>query len=176
MIRVLTRIISGIHQNPNSGIDSNDVRVYTVIVETRNEKDPENRTTTMTTATTRKADIHVNRAPKGGAISPVNGRFYLGGQFMPMVAAEKAEKAETVNKPAPMVGSVRQVAWANRLRSEALVALDAEIHVRRLFIAGPVRSQADDARKAIKPFLVARHTLMTERSAASVIDRRADLA
>jgi hypothetical protein len=126
----------------------------------------------MNTATTRKADINANRAPKGGAISPVNGQFYAGGQFMPMVAAEKVE---TIDKPAPMVGSTRQVAWANRLRREALAVLEDEINVRRLFIAGPFKGQAADARQSIRPYLIARHRLMTERSAASVIDRRAEL-
>jgi hypothetical protein len=112
---------------------------------------------------------NINRAPRGGAISEVNGLFYLGGQFMPMVPAEKVW---FLSKPAPLVGSVGQTAWAERLRREALVRLEDEIHVRRLFIAGPVKWQADDARKALKPFLFARHNLMTERSAASVIERR----
>lgn len=39
----------------------------------------------MTTTTTTTGRI-LNRAPKGGEISPVNGRFYKGGQFMPTVA------------------------------------------------------------------------------------------
>jgi hypothetical protein len=117
--------------------------------------------------TTRKADINVNRAPKGGAISPVNGQFYLGGQFMPMVAAEKVE---TINKPIPLVGSSRQVAWANRLRREALAVLEEEINIRRLFLAGPFKNQSDDARQSIKPYLIARHNLMTERSASVIID------
>ena len=40
------------------------------------------------TSTTRQTDRLINRAPKGGAISPINGRFYKGGQFMPMAGAE----------------------------------------------------------------------------------------
>lgn len=45
------------------------------------------------TNTNAKTDRYDNRAPKGGAISPVNNRFYLGGQWMP-----KTNKVEV--KPA----------------------------------------------------------------------------
>jgi hypothetical protein len=127
----------------------------------------------MTTTNATKADRFANRAPKGGAISLVNGLFYAGGQFMPMVAADKVW---SLSKPVALAGSVRQVAWASRLRREALEILDDEIHVRRLFLAGAVKTQADASRKSIKPFLIARHNLTTERSAGSIIDRRAELA
>jgi hypothetical protein len=119
----------------------------------------------VTTATP-KADRFSNRAPRGGAVSPVNGRFYPGGQFMPMVATV----AEL--KPAPLAGSSRQVAWASRLRREELARLDDEIKARLLFLASPIRAEAAESRKAVRPLLVARHRLMAERSAAVVIDRR----
>jgi hypothetical protein len=117
----------------------------------------------MTTATA-KTDRFANRAPKGGAISSVNGQYYLGGQFMPMVAVVVEAK------PAKLEGSSRQVAWANRLRREELASLDDEINARLLFLANP--KDARDVRPAIKRLLIARHNLMTERSAAKVIDRR----
>jgi hypothetical protein len=47
------------------------------------------------TTTTSKTDRIYNRAPKGGAISPVNSRFYKGGQFMPMVAVVVEVKQAT---------------------------------------------------------------------------------
>jgi hypothetical protein len=120
------------------------------------------------TTTTPKADRFTNRAPKGGAVSTVNGQFYAGGQFMPMVAVVVEVK------PAPLAGSSRQVAWANRLRTEALTSLDAEIQVRVEFLnEGHAESRA--IRATVKRMLIVRHNLMTERSAATVIDRRAML-
>ena len=118
----------------------------------------------MTTSTT-KAERFSNRAPKGGAVSPVNGQYYLGGQFMPMVASI----AEV--KPALLVGSSRQVAWANRLRRDELARLDDEIHARLLFLASPKEAKA--VRPAVRRLLIARHVLMIERSASIVIDRHA---
>jgi hypothetical protein len=120
----------------------------------------------MTTATI-KTDRFSNRAPKGGAISAVNGQFYLGGQFMPMVA----EVVEV--KPATLEGSSRQIAWANRLRREALANLNDEINARLLFLNSP--KTAKEVRPAIKGLLIARHTLMNEKSASKVIERRAEL-
>jgi hypothetical protein len=122
----------------------------------------------MTTPTTKADRVNINRAPRGGAVSPVNGLFYLGGQFMPMAAGI------VEYKPVPLVGSVRQVAWANRLRREALGRLDDEINARLLFLASP--KDARTVRPAIRRLMVARHALMVERSASVVIDRRAMLA
>jgi hypothetical protein len=116
--------------------------------------------------TTPKANRFSNRAPKGGAVSPVNGLFYAGGQFMPMVALV------VELKPAPLAGSSRQVAWANRLRREALANLDDEINARLLFLASPRRTVAAEYRPIVRRLLIARHALMTERSASAVIDRR----
>jgi hypothetical protein len=122
----------------------------------------------MTTTTTKADRVNINRAPKGGAVSTVNGLFYAGGQFMPMVAVVVEPK------PAPLAGSSRQVLWASRLRREALVSLDAEIAVRVEFLnEGHAESRA--IRATLKRMLVVRHGLMTERSAANVIDRRAAL-
>lgn len=122
----------------------------------------------MTTSTT-KADRFINRAPKGGAVSPVNGRFYAGGQFMPM-AAEVVEV-----KPAPLAGSSRQVAWAGRIRREALAVLEDEINVRLLILADPHGADTKATREGIKRLLISRHGLMTERSASTLIDRREHL-
>jgi hypothetical protein len=120
------------------------------------------------TTTTQKTDRFSNRAPKGGAVSPVNGQFYLGGQFMPVVATP------VVARPATLEGSTRQVAWANRLRVDALASLDDEINARLLFLASP--KDAKSVRPAIKQLLIARHNLKAERSAAKVIERRSNLA
>jgi hypothetical protein len=123
------------------------------------------------TDTSIKADRFSNRAPKGGAVSLVNGQFYLGGQFMPMVATTVPVK------PATLEGSARQVVWANRLRREALASLSDEIHVRTIFLnESKTEVEARIYRTAVKPLLIARHDLMTERSAASIIDRRATLS
>lgn len=112
--------------------------------------------------------VNINRAPKGGAVSTINGRFYKGGQFMPMVA-------EVVEfKPAPLEGSSRQVAWASRLRREALVSLNAEIAVRVEFL-NEGHAEAKQIRATVKQLLITRHHLMTERSAAKVIDQRGAL-
>jgi hypothetical protein len=120
------------------------------------------------TTTTIKADRFSNRAPKGGAVSPVNGQFYKGGQFMPMVSTP------VVVRPATLEGSTRQVAWANRLRCDALVSLQEEIDARLLFLNSP--KTAKGVRPAIKRLLIARHALTVERSAARVIERRETLA
>jgi hypothetical protein len=122
----------------------------------------------MTTTTTKADRVNINRAPKGGAVSTVNGRFYAGGQFMPMVAVVVEPK------PAPLAGSSRQVAWANRLRRELLVNLEAEIAVRVEFL-NEGHAEAKAIRATLRKMLVVRHGLMTERSAANVIDRRAML-
>jgi hypothetical protein len=138
---------------------------YTAIVETRNTK---RKGKTMTTSTTKADRVNINRAPKGGGVSTVNGQFYAGGQFMPMVAVVVEVK------PAPLAGSTRQVAWANRLRAAALKNLNDEIAVRVAFLnEGHVESRA--IRATLKRLMVTRHNLMTERSAAAVIDRRAML-
>lgn len=121
------------------------------------------------TSTSKNADtVNINRAPKGGAVSSVNGRFYAGGQFMPMTATIVEVK------PAPLSGSSRQIPWATRIRAAALVNLDAEIQVRRLFLAeGHADSRA--IRATLKRLIVTRYGLMTERSAGAVIERRAEL-
>jgi hypothetical protein len=115
---------------------------------------------------TPKAD-RFYRAPKGGMVSTVNGQFYKGGQFIPL----SSNPVEV--KPVPLEGSTRQVLWASRLRSQAIARLEDEIHARLLFLASP--KDAPTVRPAIKRLLIARHGLMTERSAAKVIDRRAEL-
>jgi hypothetical protein len=125
----------------------------------------------MTDATI-KTDRFSNRAPKGGAVSLVNGQFYLGGQFMPMVAKVESTTDTMPAKPATLEGSTRQVAWANRLRA-ALANLNDEISARLLFLNSP--KTASEVRPAIKQLLITRHGLMTERSALRVIERRAEL-
>jgi hypothetical protein len=123
----------------------------------------------MTTTTRTATDRFSSRAPKGGAVSTVNGRFYAGGTFMPMVA----DVVEV--KPASLEGSSRQILWAARLRREELARLDDEIHARILFLASPIRAEVSANRKAVKPLLITRHRLMSERSAAKVIERRPEM-
>lgn len=124
----------------------------------------------LTAGNVKPSDRFTNRAPRGGAVSPVNGQFYAGGQFMPMVA----EVVEI--KPAPLAGSSRQVLWAERLRRQALARLEDEIHVRMLILADPHGADLTATRRGVKRLLIARHGLMTETSAARVIDRRAELS
>ena len=113
------------------------------------------------TTTTQTTDRILNRAPKGGMVSSVNGLFYKGGQFVPMLSTS------TPVKPTPLAGSTRQVAWANRLRTQALANLNDEIHARRLFLNS--KKDAKVVRPVVRKLLIARHKLMTERSAANVI-------
>ena len=122
----------------------------------------------MTTATPATADRIANRAPKGGAVSAVNGRFYRGGWFMPMVA----EVVEV--KPAVLEGSARQVAWAARLRKEALARLALDLECRRMSLAHP-RMDGKGVRQAIRRDALLLHRLTVERSAVRIIDRRAAL-
>lgn len=124
------------------------------------------------TNTTRQTDAIINRAPKGGAVSLVNGLFYKGGQFMPMA---EAHKVYSLGRPAKLEGSVRQVLWATRLRNEAITRLEEQLFCFRLDLASPKPFDAVATRQAIRRDELARHSLMTERSAASVIDRRASI-
>jgi hypothetical protein len=119
----------------------------------------------MNTATV-KTDRYSNRAPRGGAVSPINDKFYAGGQWMPMASAP------VPTGPAPLAGSTRQVAWAARLRREALNRLDDEIFARMMALASPFRHERADNRRALVPLLTARHALTVETSAAKIIDRR----
>lgn len=112
-----------------------------------------------------KADRFANRAPRGGAVSPVNGLFYRGGRFMPMAAALEPG-------PAPLSGSSRQVAWAERLRRQELARLGEEILARLPALAGRDRAEAAGYRPVIRRLLIARHRLMVERSALAVIGLR----
>jgi hypothetical protein len=117
--------------------------------------------------TTPKADRYSNRAPKGGASSPVNGQFYAGGRWMPMTA----EVVEVSAKPVALEGSSRQIPWATRLRREELARLDEELTVRRLMLAGPKVIDEAGVRRAICRDLVASYHLQVERSAARLIER-----
>ncbi len=113
-----------------------------------------------------KADRFPNRAPKGGAVSPVNGLFYAGGQFMPMAVAG------LTTGPVRLEGSTRQVAWATRLRDVRLARLDAVLaHANALLSVAP-REEAPAIRAARRTVAIARHNLKCERSAAAIIDRR----
>jgi hypothetical protein len=123
-------------------------------------------TTTLTTGRI------LNRAPKGGAVSLVNGLFYAGGQFMPMAAPEKVY---TLGRPVKLEGSIRQVAWATRLRDQAITRLEEQLFNFRLDLASHKPFDAKATRQAIRRDEIARHKLMTERSAASLIERRASI-
>lgn len=122
----------------------------------------------MTTTTSKTGRI-LNRASKGGEISPVNGQFYLGGQFLPTVAVVVEVK------PAPLVGSSRQVMWATRLRSQALGRLAVEIATRRLFLNDAKVIDEAGVRSAIRRDEAARYGLMVERSASKIIGMRTEL-
>lgn len=121
------------------------------------------------TTTTPKAD-RFHRAPRGGIVSPVNGIFYKGGQFLPK------SSAPIEVKPAPLVGSSRQVAWANRIRREALARIEEDIMVRRMFLNDAKIVDEPGVRRAIRRDSIALHRLMVERSAGSIIEMRASFA
>lgn len=122
----------------------------------------------MTTQTTKTGRI-INRASKGGEVCLLTGRFFKGGCFMPCRSTE----AEV--KPAPLVGSSRQVMWATRLRSQALGRLAVEIATRRLFLNDAKVIDEAGVRKAIRRDEAARYGLMVERSASKVIEMRAEI-
>ncbi len=118
------------------------------------------------TTTTRKADRFSNRAPKGGAVSPINGLFYKGGQFMPMATIGFNAG------PVRLMGSSRQVAWANRLRAEALAKLDLAIANANALLTVATRKEAPVVRSALRTLAITRHTVKATRSAATIIGWR----
>jgi hypothetical protein len=107
----------------------------------------------MTTTNETNRSRHGLRAPKGGCT--VNGKFYAGGQFC--LPYNPADPHGLNARPASLAGSSRQVAWAFRLRKEAIARLDAQLAA---------------SRKSVKPLLAVRHRLMTETSASVFINAR----
>jgi hypothetical protein len=120
----------------------------------------------MTTATAKADRVSVNRAPKGGAVSPINGLFYKGGQFMPMATTG------FMAGPAKLEGSSRQVAWATRLRDEALAKLDLALINANALLSVADRTEAPAIRSACRTLAIVRHAVKCERSAAAIIDNR----
>ncbi len=119
------------------------------------------------TSPTAKADrIGINRAPRGGAISPVNGMFYRGGQFMPMAVPGLAAG------PARVEGSGRQVAWATRLKREELARLDRSLVEVNELLADSPREEKQAVRAIARKLAIARHLVSRERSAAAIIEGR----
>jgi hypothetical protein len=119
------------------------------------------------TTTTPKADrVSINRAPKGGAGSPINGLFYKGGRFMPLATAGFNAG------PVTLMGSSRQVAWANRLRAEALAKLDDAIANANALLTVATRKEAPAVRSALRTLAITRHTVKATRSAATIIEWR----
>ena len=117
----------------------------------------------MTTATP-KADRVPNRAPKGGAVSSVNGRFYRGGWFMPVVSNP------VILKPAKLEGSSRQVAWATRLRDQKLAATEAQLTglIHGMTTIKPCYRPM--VRVEIEQAAALRHRLMRTTSAVQIIE------
>ena len=120
----------------------------------------------MTTPTPKADRVSINRAPKGGAVSPINGLYYKGGQFMPLAAAGFNAG------PVALMGSTRQVAWANRLRAEALAKLDDAIANANALLTVATRQQATAVRSALRTLAVTRHAVKATRSAATIIGWR----
>jgi hypothetical protein len=120
----------------------------------------------MTTATAKADRVNINRAPRGGAVSPINGLYYKGGQFMPMAAAG------FVAGPAKLEGSSRQVAWATRLRNEGLAKLDGALMDANALLAVASRKEAPAIRSACRTLAITRHCLKAQRSAVAIIDGR----
>lgn len=118
------------------------------------------------TTTMKTTDRIANRAPKGGMVSSVNGRFYKGGWFMPMVA----EVLEV--KPAPLQGSVRQVSWANRLRAAKLARTEARLADLLTGMEKVARGFRPFFQAEVEKVAIARHRMMVETSAAAFIDAR----
>jgi hypothetical protein len=116
------------------------------------------------TTTTLKADrVSINRAPKGGMVSPINGLFYKGGQFMP------AATAGFNAGPATLEGSSRQVAWATRLRDEALVKVDDMLATAHELLKVAAWDEAPAIRAACRDLAITRHLVKAEKSAAKII-------
>ena len=69
----------------------------------------------------------VTRAPKGGFEHPVNGKSYKGGQFCPLYVIAGGAPVATPARALPaLVGSEKQVAWAEKLRAEVFAFLDCQ--------------------------------------------------
>ncbi len=107
----------------------------------------------MTTTNENNRNRHGLRAPKGGCT--VNGKFYAGGQFC--LPYNPADPHGLNSKPVRLTGSSRQVAWAFRLRKEAIARLDAQLAA---------------SRKSVKPLLIIRHFLVNEADATFFINAR----
>lgn len=119
----------------------------------------------MTTTSTTKADRYSNRAPKGGAVSPVNGLWYQGGRWMPCVTDASAPN------PVPLSGATRQVPWAARLRRAELARIEDQIAGLRGGLESISRKAAVESRGLIRALSIEHHVLMVERSASAIIDR-----
>lgn len=114
-----------------------------------------------------KADRYANRAPRGGAVSPVNGLYYRGGTWMPMVPAHIS------TAPAPLIGSTRQIPWANRLRDAAIARTTYRIDTLRLRMGNVPRREASAIGRKVERLEKSMGRLRAERSASRIIERLA---
>ena len=113
------------------------------------------------------ADRVYSRAPKGGAVSSVNGQFYRGGWFMPCVPA-----LAVVTKPAPLTGSYAQVSWATGLRARKLAKIDAQLS-DLIFGLSTIRpAYRPMYRPEIEALATERFRLLRTTSAVAIIDAR----
>jgi hypothetical protein len=93
------------------------------------------------TSPTPKADRFINRAPRGGMVSPINNRFYKGGQFMPMAIVEVVAAPARATKAAKVA---RIVAKADARIRRAEVEKRTLIHTA----AGLVNREITPAQRA----------------------------
>ena len=109
-----------------------------------------------------------NRAPKGGMVSPVNGLFYRGGWFMPTAI----EGRPTVEGPARLEGSSRQVPWAEKIRRQELARVEAELAGLLHAIGTAPKVYRAWMRSEIERSAIERHRMLAERSASAWIGMR----
>ena len=127
-----------------------------------------------TAAQAKTADRVYNRAPKGGILCPLSGRFFKGGQFCFLYTAEQLA---AIAKPAPLTGSSRQISWATRLRTTWLARLDAKLAELRGQIAAMDRAadRKDGAgagiRAEVKRLEGKKWRLWVEGDAATIVGR-----
>jgi hypothetical protein len=108
------------------------------------------------------------RAPKGGWLDQATGVFYKGGTFVPATFAGNP----IPTTPAPLVGSWRQTAWADRLRREELNRIEVAGAAMRSALEVARRERAAELRAEIKAALTEGWKLAHERSAVAIIERK----
>jgi hypothetical protein len=104
------------------------------------------------------------RAPKGGIVD-ASGRHFKGGQFLPLTFVGNPISAT----PAPLVGSYRQIPWAEKIRRVELAGIAADVVTLRGRLETAGRKESATIRGQIREMETRAWKLKAERSAAAII-------